>query len=62
MSTCNRLDLETLGSRPIMLKNSPGHWGKLEGWKGNRKQEVRYDELSLVSEVELSMKRFVLAP
>ena len=26
MSTCNRLDLETLGSRPIMPKNLPGHW------------------------------------
>ena len=26
MSTCNRLDLETLGSRPIMSKSLPGHW------------------------------------
>ena len=26
MSTCNRLDLETLGSRPITSKNFPGHW------------------------------------
>ena len=27
MSTCNRLDLQTLGSQPkIMLKNLPDHW------------------------------------
>jgi hypothetical protein len=26
MSTCNRLDLQTLGSPPIMLKNLPDHW------------------------------------
>ena len=30
MSTCNRLNLETqtLGGRPIMPKNLPGHWSK----------------------------------
>ena len=26
MSICNRLDLETQGSRPMMPKNIPGHW------------------------------------
>ena len=26
MSTCNRLDLETLGSQPIMPINLPKHW------------------------------------
>jgi hypothetical protein len=26
MSTCNRLDLQTLGSQPIMPKNLPEHW------------------------------------
>ena len=26
MSTCNRLDLQTLGSQPIMPKNLPNHW------------------------------------
>ena len=26
MSTCNRLDLQTLGCRPIMPKNVPDHW------------------------------------
>ena len=26
MSTCNRLDLETLGSQPVMPKNLPDHW------------------------------------
>ena len=26
MSTCNRLDLGTLGCRPVMPKNLPGHW------------------------------------
>jgi hypothetical protein len=26
MSTCNRLDLQTLGSQPIMPKNLPDHW------------------------------------
>ena len=29
MSTCNRLDLQTLGSQPIMHKNFPGHWSWL---------------------------------
>ena len=28
MSTCNRLDLQTLGSQPFMLKNLPNHWCK----------------------------------
>ena len=26
MSTCNRLDLQTLGFQPIMSKNLPDHW------------------------------------
>ena len=26
MSTCNRLDLQTLGSQPIISKNLPDHW------------------------------------
>ena len=26
MTTCNRLDLETLGFWPILSKKSPGHW------------------------------------
>ena len=26
MSTCNQLDLQTLGSQPIMPKNLPDHW------------------------------------
>jgi hypothetical protein len=26
MSTCNWLDLQTLGSQPIMPKNLPDHW------------------------------------
>ena len=26
MSTCNRLDLQTLESQPIMPKNLPNHW------------------------------------
>ena len=26
MSTCNRLDLQTLGSQPIVLKNLPNRW------------------------------------
>ena len=28
MSTCNRLDLQTLGSQPVMPKNLPDHCGK----------------------------------
>ena len=28
MSTCNRLDLITLGSQPVMPKNLPDHWTK----------------------------------
>ena len=30
MSTCNRLDLQTLGSQPVMPKNLPDHWTKEE--------------------------------
>ena len=26
MSTCNRLDLQTIGSQPVMPKNLPDHW------------------------------------
>ena len=26
LSTYNRLDLQTLGSQPVMPKNLPGHW------------------------------------
>ena len=26
MSTCNRLDLQTLGSQPVMSKTIPDHW------------------------------------
>ena len=26
MSTCNRLDLQTLGSQPAIPKNLPDHW------------------------------------
>ena len=29
MSTCNRLDLQTLGSQPVMPKNLPDHWLEL---------------------------------
>ena len=31
MSSCNRLDLQTLGSQPIMPKNLPDHWSLLVG-------------------------------
>jgi hypothetical protein len=30
MSTCNRLDLQTLGSQPIKSKNLPDHWYELQ--------------------------------
>ena len=28
LSTCNRLDLQTLGSQPVMPKNLPDHWSE----------------------------------
>jgi hypothetical protein len=28
ITTCNQLDLETLGFWPIMLKNLPSHYGE----------------------------------
>ena len=31
MSTCDRLDLQTLESQPVMPKNLPGHCSKLIG-------------------------------
>ena len=36
MSTCNRLDLQTLGSQPVMPKNLPNHWNE-----GKRKRKGR---------------------
>ena len=32
MSTCNRLDLQTLGSQPIMPKNLPDHCSGYQYW------------------------------
>ena len=34
MSTCNRLDLQTLRSQPIMPKNLPDHWLEPDGKSG----------------------------
>ena len=31
MSTCNRLELQTLGSQPVNAQNLPDHW--YGGWK-----------------------------
>ena len=30
MSTCNWLDLQTLGSQPVMPKNLPDHWPSVD--------------------------------
>ena len=40
MSTCTQLDLQTLGSQPIMPKNPPNRWSNLSklffvGYKAN---------------------------
>ena len=33
MSTCNRLDMQTLGSRPVIMpKNLPDHWSYMSTW------------------------------
>jgi hypothetical protein len=32
MSTCNRLELPTLGSQPIMPKNLPDHWSEQQSF------------------------------
>ena len=37
MSTCNRLDLQTLGSQPILSKNLPNHWVKVQDFRVNVK-------------------------
>jgi hypothetical protein len=34
MSTCNRLDLQTLGSQPIMPKNLPDHCNRVCTFEG----------------------------
>ena len=39
MSTCNRLDLQTLGSQPIMPKNLPDHWSEL----GENENQLDFD-------------------
>ena len=33
MSTCNRLDLQTRGSQPVMPKNLPDHWHASVIWE-----------------------------
>ena len=33
MWTCNRLDLQTLGSQPVMPKNLPNHWWGSSPWE-----------------------------
>jgi hypothetical protein len=35
MSTCNRLDLQTLGSQLVMLKNLPDHYSNVGGSKAD---------------------------
>ena len=29
MSICNRVDLQTLGSQPVITKNLPNHWQRV---------------------------------
>ena len=41
MSTCNRLDLETLGSQPVMPKNIPDHRSTLAIIKLFTQWEIR---------------------
>ena len=41
MSTCNRLDLQTLGSQPVVMpKNLPNHWSEYF-WKQNDQLYMR---------------------
>ena len=42
ITTCIRLDLETLGYRPILPKNLPGHWSDRRGWKFTRNVGLEY--------------------
>ena len=41
MSTCNRLDLQTLGSQPVMPKILPDHWSRDHFGLHQRKRNVR---------------------
>ena len=36
MSTCNRLNLQTLGSQPVMSKNLPDHWSWLNRFRNSQ--------------------------
>ena len=46
MSTCNRLDLQTLGSQPIMPQNLPDHCSNvISGVKTFKDFESRYYRL-----------------
>ena len=45
MSTYNQLDLQTLGSQPIMLKNLPDHWLSL---RNNRLELATSGELPTI--------------
>ena len=40
MSTCNRLDLQTLGSQPVIPKNLPDHWSHHSKGINNRKLDT----------------------
>jgi hypothetical protein len=49
MSTCNRFDLQTLGSQPIMSKNLPVHWCKVAWWVPGWKKQWNHLHSSLQS-------------
>ena len=43
MSTCNKLDLQTLGSQPIMPKNLPGHSCKVKYFDAQIRETLLYN-------------------
>ena len=45
MSTCNQLDLETLGSRPIMHKNLPGYLYQAQLSQGKECSQIMQRDL-----------------
>jgi hypothetical protein len=47
MSTCNRLDLQTLGSQPIKPKNLPDHWSPHFHLKATNEQTRSFGEKGL---------------
>ena len=57
MSTCNRLDLQTLGSQPLVSKNLPDHWWRLSQGRRDKADVHGCSQLFRVSRSRWNFRR-----